>query len=49
LEKLKTLNPGTAMVFGVGFKLPLLVKLELPNPIPKSTSLKIDELWYKGE
>lgn len=46
LEKLKTLNPGTAMVFGVGFKIPLLVRLELPNPIPTSTSLNIDNLWY---
>lgn len=46
LEKLKTLNPGTGVVFGVGFKIPLLVKFELPNPMPESTSLKINELWY---
>ena len=46
LEKLKTLNPGTAMLFGSGFKIPLLVKLELPTPMPESTSLSIDKLWY---
>ncbi len=46
LEKLKTLNPGTACVFGTGFKIPLLVKLELPLPMPESTSLKLNELWY---
>ncbi len=46
LEKLKTLNPGTAFVFGSGFKIPLLVKLELPNPMPESTSLSLDKLWY---
>ena len=46
LEKLKTLNPGTAFVFGSGFKIPLLVKIELPNPMPESTSLSLDKLWY---
>lgn len=46
LEKLKTLNPGSSMVFGTGFKIPLLVKMELPTPMPESTSLKLNELWY---
>ncbi len=46
VEKLKNLTPGTAMVFGVSFKLPLLTKLELPNPMPQSTSVNIKELWY---
>lgn len=46
LEKLKTLNPGTAIVFGSGFKIPLLVKFALPNPMPESTSLSIDKLWF---
>ena len=46
LEKLKTLNPGTALVFGSGFKIPLLVSLDLPTPMPESTSLSLDKLWY---
>ena len=46
LEKLKTLNPGTALCFGTGFKIPLLVKLELPSPMPESTNLILDKLWY---
>ena len=46
LEKLKTLNSGTCLAFGTGFKIPLLVNLELPNPMPESTSLKLSELWY---
>lgn len=46
LEKLKTLNSGTCLVFGTGFKIPLLVNLELPSPMPESTSLKLSELWY---
>ena len=46
LEKLKTLNSGTCLAFGTGFKIPLLVNLELPSPMPESTSLKLSELWY---
>ena len=45
-ELLKTLNPGTALVFGSGFKLPLLVKINLPNPMPESTSLDINKIWF---
>lgn len=47
LEKIKTLHPGMGLVFGTAFKIPLLVKFPLPNPLPISTSLKIDDLWYK--
>lgn len=46
LEKLKILNTGSALVFGTGFKLPVIVKLDLPNPMPESTSLKINNIWY---
>lgn len=46
IEKLKNLTPGTAMVFGVSFKLPLIVKLELPKPMPQSTSVNISKIWF---
>ena len=46
IEKLKSLTPGIAMVFGISFKLPLLTKLELPNPMPQSTSVNIKDLWF---
>lgn len=46
IEKIKTLQPGMGLVFGTAFKIPLLVKFALPNPLPVSTSLKIDEVWY---
>ena len=47
LEKIKTLKPGMGLVFGTAFKVPLLVKFPLPNPMPISTSLKIDQIWYQ--
>ncbi len=46
-ERVKNFSPGNALVFGVAFKLPLLVKLELPNPMPESTSVNISSVWYK--
>lgn len=46
IEKLKSLTPGTAMVFGVSFKLPLLTKFELPSPMPQSTSVDIKTMWF---
>ena len=47
LEKIKTLKPGMGLVFGTAFKVPLLVKFSLPNPMPISTSIKIDKVWYQ--
>ena len=47
LEKLKTLNSGTALVFGTGFKIPLLVSFDLPNPMPTSTNVMLSQIWYQ--
>ena len=46
IEKLKNLTPGIAMVFGTSFKLPLIAKLELPDPMPQSTNVDISKLWF---
>lgn len=46
INKIKNLLPGTAMMFGTSFKIPLLARLELPNPMPKSTSVEISSKWY---
>ena len=46
-EKLKSFLPGNALVFGTSFKLPLLVKVDLPSQLPESTSVDISDKWYK--
>ncbi len=46
-EKIKSFLPGNALVFGTSFKMPLLVKIDLPNPMPESTSVNISNTWYK--
>ncbi len=48
IEKLKTLPPGMAIVFGTAFKIPLIVKLDLPNPMPTSTSVNVINTWYEN-
>ena len=46
IERLKTLRPGMAMTFGTAFKIPLITKLDLPDPMPESTSVDIQNSWY---
>lgn len=47
IERLKNLPPGTAIAFGTAFKIPLIVKFDLPNPMPTSTSVDIANTWYQ--
>ena len=46
LDKIKSLRPGMAFCFGNAFKIPLIVELPLPDPMPKSTSVDISKTWY---
>ncbi len=46
INKVRNLTPGTVMVFGVSFKLPLIAKLDLPDPMPQSTNVNIKNRWY---
>lgn len=46
IEQIKSLSPGSAYAFGVGFKIPTLVNFEMPNPIPESTSVNVKNIWF---
>ena len=46
LEQIKTLRPGMAMVFGTAFPLPTICTMDLPNPMPQSTSVDISKRWF---
>lgn len=48
IEKLKTLRPGNAMVFGSAFKVPLMAKLEFPEPAPASNNVNLEGYWYNS-
>lgn len=47
ITNLKTLRPGVALVFGTAFKLPQFIKVDMPNPIPESSSTNIKEVWFQ--
>lgn len=44
--KFKVLQPGNCMAFGVAFKLPLQIKLDMPNPTPLSQNVDVSTCWY---
>ena len=46
LKKIKLLQPGTCIAFGSGFKLPSLIKLDMPDPSPSSNSCDISGVWF---
>lgn len=46
VDKVKALRPGSALVFGTAFKIPLITQFEMPNPMPKSTNVDIVNRWY---
>lgn len=45
IEKQKVLQPGNCVGFGGAFKLPMVVKMEMPNPAPNSNSCDVNNCW----
>lgn len=45
VEKQKVLQPGTCVGFGGAFKIPMIVKLEMPNPMPYSSNCDVSSCW----
>ena len=45
VEKQKTLQPGTCVAFGKAFKVPLIIRMELPNPEPHSSNCDVINRW----
>lgn len=46
VERMKGLQPGTCVTFGSAFKLPTIVKMEMPYPQPLSQNVDVSRLWY---
>lgn len=46
VKRLRILQPGTCIAFGNAFKLPILIKLAMPNPAPSSSSCDISGVWF---
>ncbi len=45
VEKQKSLQSGTCLGFGSAFKIPLIVKLKMPNPMPMSGNCDVVKIW----
>ena len=45
MEKQKSLQPGMCVAFGKAFKVPMIIKLPLPNPEPHSSNVDIVKVW----
>ena len=46
LSRIKVLHPGSCMMFGTAFPMPILTIVDKPNPEPLSQSCNIDNTWY---
>ena len=46
IKKVKLLQPGTCIAFGSGFKLTSLIKIDMPDPSPSSSSCDISSIWF---
>lgn len=45
-EKIKTLRPGMALAFGSSFPIPIIAKLDLPDPLPNSSNISVTNSWF---
>ena len=45
IEKQKSLQSGTCVAFGRMMKIPMIVKMQIPNPAPQSSNASIFNKW----
>ena len=45
MEKQKSLQPGMCVAFGSAFKVPMIIKMPLPNPEPHSSNVDVVSVW----
>ena len=45
IEKQKGLQPGYCLAFGSAFKVPLIIKVNIPDPVPNSDNVNVIKEW----
>ena len=45
IEKLTSLQSGTMVAFGTAFKIPVIVKMDMPDPAPYSSNCDVVFRW----
>ncbi len=46
LLKLKTFHSGVCVAYGTAFRMPVIIKVGEPNPVPLSQNVDISKTWY---
>ena len=46
VKKLRILQPGNCIAFGSAFRVPVLIKFEMPDPAPNSRSCEVSKNWF---
>lgn len=46
IKRLRILQPGTCIAFGLAFKVPVVIRFKMPTPAPSSSSSNIIERWF---
>ncbi len=46
VKRLRILQPGNCVAFGNGFKVPVMIKMDMPYPAPSSSSCDISKIWF---
>lgn len=50
IEKQKSLQSGTCLGFGTAFRIPLIIKMKMPDPVPWSGNSDVVRIWNgKGD
>ena len=45
VEKQKSLQPGYCLCFGAAFKVPIILKVDMPDPVPESANCNVVSTW----
>lgn len=45
IEKQKSLQPGTCIAFGRAFKVPMIIRMDMPSPEPHSSNCDVVDTW----
>ena len=46
IGKMRILQPGNCVAFGSAFKIPTIIKLAMPDPMPSSSNCPICDIWF---
>ena len=49
LLQMKNLKPGNAIAFGSAFKVPTVLYIPLPDPMPLSNNVDLESVWYQNQ